>query len=102
MKCLLTTSENIFFERFLILELVVACHYLDYTQAFRVFGEGGANNSVHNNKEDEPRSANERLITYFENVENVERDGVAPKEVVGKNYLEEGRVTEDSETEEEN
>ena len=76
---------------------MVACHYLDYTQAFRVFGEGGVQNSDDHNKEDEPRSANEMLITYFENVENVERDGVAPKEVVGKNYLEEGRVTEDSE-----
>ena len=74
---------------------MVACHYLDYTQAFRVFGEGGVQNSDDHNKEDEPRSANEMLITYFE---NVERDGVAPpKEVVGKNYLGEGRVTEDLE-----
>jgi len=90
--------DTILLPRFLILELVVACHYLDYTQAFRVFGEGGANNGVHHNKEDDPRSFNERLITFVENTNNLERNGVAsPKEVVGKNYLGEGHVTEDSE-----
>ena len=99
-KRLLTTFESIFFRRFLILELVVACHYLDYTQAFRVFGEGGANNGVHHNKEDDPRSANERLITFVENTNNLERNGAAPNEVVSKNYLGEGGVKEDLENEE--
>ena len=84
----------------MILELVVACHYLDYTQAFRVFGEGGAINSVHHNKEDDPRSASERLITYVENGNNLERNGAAPNEVVSKNYLGESGVKEDIENEE--
>ena len=93
--CMFIKSENVFwqlseniFERFLILELVVACHYLDYTQAFRVFGESGANNSIHDNKEDDPRSATEKLITYVDYAKDLERNGGAPIEAYGsKNYL---------------
>jgi len=88
--------DTILLPRFLILELVVACHYLDYTQAFRVFGEGGANDSIHHNKEDNPRSAKERLITHVENVKSFERTGVEQTEADGsKNYLEEGAVVKE-------
>ena len=68
------------------MELVVACHYLDYTQAFRVFGEGGAN-GIHLDKEDDSRSTKERLITHVENVKSQERHRVVPKESGSENHL---------------
>jgi len=82
--------DTILLPRFLILELVVACHYLDYTQAFRVFGEGGAkNDGLHHDKEDDSRNTKEKLITYVENAKSQERHGGAPKEGGSKNHLKE-------------
>jgi len=82
--------DTILLPRFLILELVVACHYLDYTQAFRVFGEGGAkNDGLHHDKEDDSRNTKEKLITYVENAKSQERHGGASKEGGSKNHLKE-------------
>ena len=50
--------------RFLILELVVACHYLDYTLAFRVFGETRADHSQHHGQDSD--RTKENLITYVD------------------------------------
>ena len=86
------------FERFLILELVVACHYLDYTQAFRVFGEGGVNMNIQNNKEEDPRNAKERLITYVGKVKSEEKDGKVPVGGASKNFLEGDRIIGDLES----
>ena len=55
--------------RFLILELVVACHYLDYTQAFRVFGETSADHSQHHGQDSD--RTKENLITYVDGEEAV-------------------------------
>ena len=77
---------------------MVACHYLDYTQAFRISGEGGAKNGVHHkNKEDDPGTANEKFITYVANVKNVERKGVVPNDVVNESHLGEGEFKKDFE-----
>jgi len=92
--------DTILLPRFLILELVVACHYLDYTQAFRVFGEDIANNGVHHNKEDDLSSANGGMITYVEYGKTLEGNGVVPNEVVSKNYLGKGGIKENLENEE--
>ena len=55
--------------RFLILELVVACHYLDYTLAFRVFGETRADHSQHHGQDSD--RTKENLITYVEGQEAI-------------------------------
>jgi len=89
--------DTILLPRFLILELVVACHYLDYTQAFRVFGEGGPNDGM---DQDYSRSTKEKLITYVENFKSQERHGGALTEEVGsKKYLSEAGVKENLENE---
>jgi len=61
--------DTILLPRFLILELVVACHYLDYTQAFRVFGETSADHSQHHGQDSE--RTKENLITYVDGEEAV-------------------------------
>jgi len=89
--------DSILLPRFLILELVVACHYLDYTQAFRVFGEGGANDDgIHLDTDDDSRSTKEKLITYVENVKSQEGQGATPKGVGSKNYLDNASVVKEN------
>jgi len=61
--------DTILLPRFLILELVVACHYLDYTQAFRVFGETSADHSQHYGQDSD--RTKENLITYVDGEEVV-------------------------------
>ena len=63
-------SANLHYcHRFLILELVVACHYLDYTQAFRVFGETSADHSQHYGQDSD--RTKENLITYVDGAEAI-------------------------------
>ena len=47
----------------------MACHYLDYTQAFRVFGETSADHSQHHGLNSE--RTKENLITYVDGEEAV-------------------------------
>ena len=73
----------------------MACHYLDYTQAFRVFGEGGVDMNIQNNKEEDPRNAKERLITYVGKAKSEEKDSKVPVGGDRKNFLEGDRIIGD-------